>query len=219
MDVDDDGSVAAGVDAVLGSNGRIDAVLTCAGWGLAGPVETTPLEDARAQVETNFWGTVRVVAAVLPAMRRRGRGRIVLMGSIAGQVGVPFQAFYCASKFALEGYGESLAYEVAPHGIDVTLVEPGNITTGFTAARRHLETAADPSYGADATSAIAKMEHDERDGAPAQRVAEAVERVLGAGRPPRRVTVGKPGERLAPMVKRLLPNRAFEPLARRGLGL
>jgi NADP-dependent 3-hydroxy acid dehydrogenase YdfG len=103
MNVDDDDSVSQGVGDVLAEHGRIDAVLASAGWGLAGAAEQTSIGDAKAQFETNFWGAVRVVHAVLPILRRQGGGRIVLMSSIAGQIGIPYQAFYSASKFALEG--------------------------------------------------------------------------------------------------------------------
>jgi NAD(P)-dependent dehydrogenase (short-subunit alcohol dehydrogenase family) len=116
-------------------------VVAAAGWGVAGAVEHTTVDEAKAQFETNFWGCVRLVQAVLPAMRAQRGGRIVLISSIGGVLGIPFQAFYSASKFALEGLGESLAYEVAPFGIDVTLVQPGNVRTDFTANRR-LATAA-----------------------------------------------------------------------------
>jgi short-subunit dehydrogenase len=111
-------------------------VLACAGWGLAGAAEQSSIEDAMAQFNTNFWGAVRVVNAALPGLRERGGGHVVLMSSIGGILGIPYQAFYSASKFALEGYAESLAYEVAPFNIHVTLVEPGNFKTDFTAARR-----------------------------------------------------------------------------------
>lgn len=226
MDVDDDASVSEGVAAVVARHGRVDAVVACAGWGLAGAVERTPIEDARAQLETNFWGSVRVVQAVLPVMRRQGRGRIVLVSSIGGIVGLPFQAFYSAGKFAIEGFGEALAPEVAPFGIDVTLLEPGNLRTGFTAARRGPGTprpsgpgAGDDPYAPAAAGAVGRMERDERSGPPPEVAARAVERVLRAARPPRRVTVGARGERLVPMAKRLLPGPVFERLARRGLGL
>lgn len=219
MDVDDDTSVSEGVRSVLETNGRIDAVLTCAGWGLAGPVETSPRDEARAQFETNFWGSVRVVAATLPAMRSQGGGRIVLVSSIGGLIGIPFQAFYSASKFAIEGYGEALAYEVAPHGIHVTLLEPGNIRTGFTSARRRVRRVADDPYRAAASQAIERMERDERSGAPSERVATVVEQVLTRQRPPRRVSVAKLDERLGLVAKRVLPHRLFERAARRNLGL
>jgi len=119
MDVDDDDDVARGVSGVLSEHGRLDALVAAAGWGLAGPVEATPIAEAKAQLETNFWGAVRVVQASLPAMRERRAGRIVLVSSIGGLIALPFQAFYSASKFALEGYGEALAYEVRPFGIEV----------------------------------------------------------------------------------------------------
>lgn len=220
MDVDDDGSVASGMSAVIGNQSRLDALVTCAGWGLAGPVEETPMAEARAQLETNFWGTVRVVRHALPVMRRHGRGRIVLMSSIGGVVGLPFQAFYTASKFALEGYAEALAYEVAPFGIDVTLVEPGNVATEFTERRRSTEPSThDPAYAAAAAKAIGTMAEDEANGVEPDRVAMVVQRVLEARRPPRRVSVGRLDERVGIMGKRLLPFRLFERAAKGSLGV
>ena len=143
MDVDDDDSVRAGVAGLLADGGRIDALVACAGWGLAGAVEQCTIAEAKAQLETNFWGCVRVLQQALPAMREQGSGRIVLMSSIGGLIGIPFQAFYSASKFALEGLGEALAYEVAPLGVHVTLVEPGSCFVGTLA---ELVFAADRSY-------------------------------------------------------------------------
>ncbi|MGH9081589.1 MAG: SDR family oxidoreductase, partial [Acidimicrobiales bacterium] len=158
MDVDDDGSVASAMSSVIADRRHLDALVACAGWGLAGSVEDTPMADARAQLETNFWGAVRVVQHALPLMRRHLGGRIVLMSSIGGVVGLPFQAFYSASKFALEGYAEALAYEVAPFGIEVTLVEPGNVATEFTDSRRHVPApAGDPTYAAAVAKAIGTM--------------------------------------------------------------
>jgi NAD(P)-dependent dehydrogenase (short-subunit alcohol dehydrogenase family) len=243
MDVDDDDSVASAMNVVTGASGesgvangagagagagrherRLDGLVACAGWGLAGPVEDTPMEDARAQLETNFWGTVRVVQHALPIMRRRRRGRIVLMSSIGGVVGLPFQAFYSASKFALEGYAEALAYEVAPFGIDVTLVEPGNVATEFTARRRQVPATSpvepgEIAYAAAAAKAIDTMAEDEVNGVEPDRVAAAVQRVLEARRPPRRVSVGRLDERVGIIGKRLLPFRLFERAARGSLGV
>jgi NAD(P)-dependent dehydrogenase (short-subunit alcohol dehydrogenase family) len=219
MDVDDDESVRAGVADLLAPHGRIDALVAAAGWGLAGAVEQSSVAEAKAQVETNFWGSVRVVQQVLPAMRARGGGRIVLMSSIGGLIGIPFQAFYSASKFALEGFGESLAYEIAPFGIQVTLVEPGNVRTDFTASRRTSATATGPLYGAAFTKALGVMEHDEVNGAPAADVAAVVRRVLESPRPPRRVSAGKPSERVGLLAKRLLPFRLFEAGAKGSLGV
>ena len=220
MDVDSDESVRQGVRAILGEHSRLDAVVACAGWGLAGAVELTPVAEAKDQLETNFWGAVRVVQEALPIMRRQGGGRVVLVSSIGGVIGIPFQAFYSASKFALEGYGESLAYEVAPFGIQVTLVQPGNVRTDFTSSRRDVAApeGTDP-YAAAVSKAIGVMEKDEANGIDAGRVAVVIEKVLNASRPRRRVSVGKLGERIGLPAKRVLPYRLFEAGAKGSLGV
>jgi NAD(P)-dependent dehydrogenase (short-subunit alcohol dehydrogenase family) len=220
MDVDRDDSVRDGVESILERTGRLDAVVAGAGWGLAGAVEQTTIADAHDQLETNFWGAVRVVAAALPVMRTEGAGRVVLVSSIGGMVALPFQAFYSASKFAMEGYGEALAYEVAPFGIEVTLVEPGNVRTDFTANRRDaVPPDHEDPYREAARRAVTKMAEDEAKGVPPDEVAAAVQRVLEARRPPRRVSVGKMGERIGILAKRLMPYRAFEQAAKGSLGV
>jgi NAD(P)-dependent dehydrogenase (short-subunit alcohol dehydrogenase family) len=219
MDVDNDQSVADGVAWVVEEHGRLDAILACAGWGLAGAAEETSIVDAKAQMETNFWGAVRVTQSVLPIFRRQGGGRVLLMSSLGGVLGIPFQAFYSASKFALEGYGESLAYEVAPFNIQVTLIEPGNFKTDFTASRRLVESPEADAYTIAREKAIAVMERDEINGADPKDVAKVVERVLNSARPPRRVSVGKLDERVGLLGKRLLPFRLFERAAKGSLGV
>jgi NAD(P)-dependent dehydrogenase (short-subunit alcohol dehydrogenase family) len=220
MDVDRDASVDEGVRSVGEGEGQLRAVVACAGWGLAGAVEDTPIDQAKAQFETNFWGAVRVVQAALPVMRRQGGGRIVLVGSIGGIIGIPFQAYYSASKFALEGFGESLGYEVAPFNVDVTIVEPGNVKTDFTASRRTAEpTTGASEYGTALSKAIKKMAHDEMNGVPPADVALAVAKVLAARRPPRRISVGSLDERVGPLAKRLLPYAIFERAAKGSLGV
>jgi NAD(P)-dependent dehydrogenase (short-subunit alcohol dehydrogenase family) len=220
MDVDDNDSVTQGVASVVSDHGQLDAVIACAGWGLAGAVEQTPIADAIAQLDTNFWGTVRVVQAALPVMREQGRGRLVLMSSLGGVIALPFQAFYTASKFALEGYGEALAYEVEPFGINVTLVQPGNFRTGFTGSRRQVKPShGDTTYAAAAAKAVGLMERDEINGADPALVAAAVERVLNAQRPALRVSVGKFDERIGILAKRILPQRLFTRAVRSSLGV
>jgi NAD(P)-dependent dehydrogenase (short-subunit alcohol dehydrogenase family) len=220
MDVDSDASVRDGIAEVLARHGRIDAVVASAGWGVAGAVEHTTIEEAKAQLETNFWGATRLVQGVLPAMRSQGGGRIVLVSSIGGVLAIPFQAFYSASKFALEGMGEALAYEVAPFGIDVTLVEPGNVRTDFTANRQMAAASIDDeTYRSALGTALGVMERDEANGVAPGSVAEVVLKVLTARRPPRRVSVGKAGERIGIAAKRALPFRVFEAAAKGSLGV
>jgi NAD(P)-dependent dehydrogenase (short-subunit alcohol dehydrogenase family) len=220
LDVDDDAAVEAGVRGIIDQHGRLDALVAAAGWGVAGAAEYTSIDEAKAQFETNFWGCVRVVQAALPQMRSQRSGRIVLISSIGGVIGIPFQAYYSASKFALEGFAESIAYEVAPFGIAVTLVQPGNIMTDFTASRRIAAAAEnDAAYTAAMTKAIEVMARDEANGAPASQVAVAVQRVIESVRPPRRVSVGKASERVGVIAKRLLPFRLFEAAAKGSLGV
>ncbi len=153
-------------------------------------------------------------------MRARGTGRLVLIGSIGGMIGIPFQAFYTASKFAMEGYAEALAYEVAPFDITVTVVEPGNVRTDFTASRKAVRPPdGDDPYAAVVAKAVGVMERDEANGVEPVAVAVVVERVLAAARPPRRVSVGKFGERIGIMAKRLMPYRLFEKAAKGSLGV
>jgi len=215
MDVDDDSSVRAGIADLLAEHGRLDVVVNAAGFGLGGPVETTPLADARDQLETNFWGTVRVTREALPALRAAGSGLIVNVSSLAGVFAIPFQAYYTASKFALEGWSEALAYEVAPFGIDVTLVEPGNISSGFTDGRREPDGVDHGPYGDAYGRAIAIMVRDERDAVGPGVVAATIAAVVAARRPPRRVTSGSTGERSTVLLRRFLPPRLFEWIGRK----
>lgn len=217
MDVDDDASVAAGVSGLLDDHGRLDAVVAAAGWGLAGPVETTSAAEAHSQLETLFWGVVRVTTAALPVMRQRGSGRVVVVGSLGGLIGLPFQAYYSAAKFALEGWAEAMAYEVAPFGIDVTVVEPGNVSTSFTDSRRL--TTELGVYEAAARHAVEVMADDERNGIDPAAVAAVVADQLAARRPRRRISVGRLDERVGVVGKRVLPHRWFEAAARRSLGV
>ena len=220
MNVDDEAAVRAGVSELEQRHGRIDALVAAAGWGVAGAAEHTTIDEAKAQFDTNFWGCVRVVQAVLPIMRKQASGRIVLLSSIGGVIGIPFQAFYTASKFALEGFAEAVAYEVAPFGVHITLVQPGNIRTDFTASRQMAAASADdPVYETALAKAVGIMERDEINGAAPESVADVVYRVLQARRPPRRVSVGKAGERVGLVAKRVLPFRAFEAAAKGSLGV
>jgi NAD(P)-dependent dehydrogenase (short-subunit alcohol dehydrogenase family) len=212
MDVDSDASVAGALRTLLERAGRIDAVVNNAGWALAGSVEDTSADEARAQMETNFLGVWRVCRAVLPAMRTAGRGHIVNIGSIGGRVGLPYQAAYSASKFAVSGFTEALSGEVRPFGIHAVLIEPGNFRTGITAGRRVAAGAGEGSaYARRFAKAMEIIARDEERGADPEGVARVVRRVLDTPKPRLRYMVGPAGERLAAAAgKTLLPGRVFE---------
>jgi NAD(P)-dependent dehydrogenase (short-subunit alcohol dehydrogenase family) len=130
LDVTDPASIEAAVKSVLAETGNaLDAVVQNAGIAVAGVLEDLPEPDIRSVMETNFFGALALTRALLPTFRAQRRGRIVLISSQAALAGQPGNAMYCASKWALEGWAESLAYEVDPFGIDVVLVEPGPYRT------------------------------------------------------------------------------------------
>jgi NAD(P)-dependent dehydrogenase (short-subunit alcohol dehydrogenase family) len=127
LDVDDDASVGAAVAEA----GDLDALVNNAGFGHNGPVEKVPVEEGKRVFETNVWGTVRMIQAVVPAMRARGHGTVVNVTSLAGRVAPPVDGFYPASKMAVEGISEALHYEIGHFGVRVRIVEPGVFATGF----------------------------------------------------------------------------------------
>ncbi|GAB2576416.1 SDR family oxidoreductase [Spirosoma areae] len=129
MNVDSDESVSAAVAEVLAQGGPIDVLINNAGIGPVGPVEEVPMDEFQAIMQTNFFGTLRCIQAVLPAMRERRQGCIINISSVAGKLYSPFHGAYCASKAAVEALSESLAGEVGPLGIRVVLIQPGVIDT------------------------------------------------------------------------------------------
>jgi len=208
MDVRDAGSVAEGVARIVALAGRLDAVVNNAGFGIAGPVEDTTIEEAKDLFETNFFGALRVCRAVLPLFRAQGHGIIVNVSSIGGRIGLPFQALYSASKFALEGLSEALRMEVKPLGIRVVLVEPGDTRTPFTAHRRL--TRVTEAYGERFARALDRVERDEEGGSHPDAVAKLVLRILRHPNPRPRYTVGEPLQRLAAAARGVLPGRLVE---------
>lgn len=147
----------------MAAEGRIDVLINCAGAGISGAVEFTEADQVKWQMDVNFMGTVNMNKAVIPLMRQAGGGRIVNISSVAAAFPIPFQAYYSASKAAINAYTCALANEVRPFGITVTAVQPGDIQTGFTASR--VKTVlGDDVYGGRIARSVAVMERDEENG-------------------------------------------------------
>lgn len=163
VDVTDEAAVKGAVEQIAGTEGRIDIVVNCAGFGISGAVEFTELADAKAQFDVNFFGIVNVNRAVLPIMRQSGGGRIVNVSSVAAVAHIPFQTYYSASKAAIESYTCALANEVRPFGITVMAAQPGDIRTGFTEARKKCAIG-DKVYSGRISRSVAGMEKDEQKG-------------------------------------------------------
>ena len=162
-DVTDEAQLTRAVEEIVSREGRIDVLINNAGFGISGAVEFTETADAQRQFDVNFFGMVRMNHAVLPVMRKQSAGRIVNLSSVAGAIPIPFQTYYSASKAAINSYTMALANEVKPFGIEVLCVQPGDIRTGFTAARQKLH-AGDDIYGGRISRSVAGMEHDEQTG-------------------------------------------------------
>lgn len=163
VDVTDEQGVQAAIAHIAAETGKLDILVNCAGFGISGAVEFTALSDAKEQFEVNFFGMVNVTKAVLPLMREKGGGRVVNISSVAAVAHIPFQTYYSASKAAIESYTCALANEVKPFGISVTALQPGDICTGFTAARKKT-IAGDDVYGGRIARSVAGMERDEQKG-------------------------------------------------------
>lgn len=218
LDVTDANVVTAFVNHILGREGRIDAVIACAGFGLAGPVEATDDDEALRQLDVNLLGCHRLIRAVLPSMRARGAGKIIVIGSIGGLIGLPFAPFYSASKFALAGLVEALRGEISPFGIEATIVHPGDLKTEFGRHRVVTRSAGESAY-ADAFSKTLRFYAQQEEAGPSPAaLARTIERLLRRRHLPARVIHGSVLERLGVFSKSALPARAFELVMRAAYG-
>ena len=163
VDVTDEAAVRAAVEEVIAREGRVDILINNAGFGISGAMEFTSSEDAHRLMEVNLFGMDNMIRAVLPHMRRAGRGRVVILSSVAWVYATPSQAWYSISKAGVRALTMALANEVAPYGVQVTSVLPGDIKTGFTAARKK-SVVGDGEYGGRISRSVARMEHDEQTG-------------------------------------------------------
>ena len=163
VDISDEAQVREAVEKVVTHEGHIDILINNAGFGISGAFEFTDSADARRLMDVNLFGMNNTIRAVLPHMRRAGKGRIVNLSSVAGPLPIPFQSWYSISKAAVNALTMALANEVHCFGIAVCCVMPGDIKTGFTAAR-HKSIVGDDAYGGRIARSVAKMEKDEQTG-------------------------------------------------------
>ncbi len=182
LDVTSETQAREAVQATIRTFGKLDVLVNNAGYGNVAPIEDTTLEEFRAQIETNLFGVIILTKAVLPYFRERGSGHIIQVTSIAGRIGPIGRAPYAAAKWGVEGFSETLAKEVGPLGIKVTIVEPGGFRTDFAGSSTELREGR-PEY--DAT--VGKTARFQRDysgkqpGDPARGRNDIVEACLGRG--------------------------------------
>ena len=206
LDVCDDDSVTAALAELFSRVDGLDGLVCNAGFGIFGSVEETPLKRARAQMETNFFGVLRVLTPVLTHMRERNAGRILLVGSLSGRAPIPFQSHYSASKAAIEALTFSLANEIEPYDVSVHLIEPGDIDTAFNDVMDWGDAPADSPYAERSARAEKSIRESLPKSPKPKVVADAVEHALTSKRPKLRYAVGREAL-LVGVGKRLLSDR------------
>jgi NAD(P)-dependent dehydrogenase (short-subunit alcohol dehydrogenase family) len=217
LDVTDEASVQDCVAAVLERAGQLDVLVNNAGVDMMGAIEETSLEEARWVFETNFFGILRLTQAVLPHMRAQGSGQVINISSALGLAAWPFEAMYCASKHALEGYTEALCYEMALFGIKVSSVQPGFFQSNMVNSQRHPASTI-PAYDGPRERSI-QLGKQWAESAPAPLpVARTVQRIIESRSPRMRYAVGWEAI-IAPKLAHLLPKGILLWAGRRMLGL
>lgn len=228
MDVTDDASMTAGIERIVEEQGRIDILVNNAGYGSYGAVEDVPLDEARRQFEVNVFGLARLTQLVTPHMRRVAaeplaqRCRIVNISSIGGKFYEPLGAWYHATKFAVEGFSDSLRIELAPFGIDVVIIEPGPIRTEWNEISRAslTETSRGGAYEHQADKVRKVLERADRSATSSKPdvVAKKIVAAVLANTPRARYPVGR-GAGTLMRARRLLPDAAFDYVVKGTFGM
>ena len=204
MDLLDSTSIRNAVNSVVETHGRIDVLINNAGMHLGGPIEEAPEALFRQQMETNVNGLVLMLQAALPYMRPNPGSVVVNFSSIGGLMGLPFQPFYSASKFAIEGLSESLRMELKPFGVRVVVINPGDFATSNTANRTNVAVVGGP-YEKQFKTTQAKFERDEIHGGKPEVMAKVLLQIVESKRPRNRYIVANFEQKLSVLLKRILP--------------
>jgi len=209
LDVTDESSMAAAVERIIADQGRIDVLVNNAGYGSYGAVEEIPMAEARHQMEVNVFGLARMTQLVLPHMRARKSGRIINVGSVGGTIWSPLGAWYHGTKWFVEGFSNSLRAEVAGFGIDVVVVAPGAIDTGFTGVLMEKIEKASGNGPYKSIVQAYKNSSVAHHGSPPTVVAASMRRAVEDARPATIYRMGRFG-RLMVVMARLMPRRVFD---------
>lgn len=212
LDVTNNESIKTAIDTVIKAEGKIDVLINNAGKGITGPIEDTPTEEMKNNFETNFFGVIDVIKAVLPHMRKQQSGVIINTTSIAGYMGLPFRGIYSASKGALELVTEALSMEVKNFGIKVVNVAPGDFATNIAAGRYHTPVFETSAYKEKYAENLALMDAHVSSGADPKIMAQAIYKIITMKNPKIHYKVGGFMEKFSIVLKRVLPDKVYEKL-------
>ena len=204
-------SIRQTVETIVDKEGRIDVLINNAGMHTGGPIETSPIEYIKLQMDTNFIGMVNLTREVLPVMRKQGDGTIINFSSIGGLMGLPLQAFYSASKFAIEGFSEALRMEIKQFNIKVVLINPGDFHTSNSANRRNFLAPTDSNdpYNQQYLKTMAIIEKDESNGWEPVVLAKKLVKIVDSKNPHHKYIIASFEQKLAVALKYILPGKLF----------
>lgn len=209
-DVRDRNAIELIFKEIYDKEGHIDVLINNAGMGIGGSLEMATEEEIETQMNINFMGCVNMCQKVLPYMRKQRHGKIINLSSIGGIMGLPYQGFYSASKFAIEGFSEALSAEVKGFGITVSMVEPGDFATNFTASRNNSKaTMDDPDYGPIFKRSLGLIEKEENGGLQPDVLARRIEKIVDSKHPRLRYVVANLEQWFSVVLKRLIPGNWF----------
>jgi NAD(P)-dependent dehydrogenase (short-subunit alcohol dehydrogenase family) len=210
LDVRNAESIRLAVDKIIAVSGKLDVVINNAGVGITGPLEEIPMEEIKNNFETNFFGPIEVMKAVLPQMRSQQSGLIINVTSIAGYMGLPYRSVYSASKGALELITEALRMEVKSFGIQITNIAPGDFATNIAAGRFHAPVIQGSAYEVSYGNNLKTMNDHVDGGSNPNEMAEAVYEVIQNSKPKIHYKVGVFMQKFSIVLKRVLPDKVYE---------
>jgi NAD(P)-dependent dehydrogenase (short-subunit alcohol dehydrogenase family) len=212
LDVNDTNSIAKAVQGIIAKEGQLDILVNNAGMGITGSIEDTPTAEMRKVFDTNFFGAIDVIKAVLPQMRTQKSGLIINVTSIAGYMGLPFRGIYSATKGALELTTETLSMEVKQFGIKVTNVAPGDFATNIASGRYHTPVFETSPYKEVYQNNLNLMDADVDGGEDPIAMAEAIYKIINNSNPKLHYKVGSFMQKFSIVLKRILPDSVYEKL-------
>lgn len=210
LDVRNSESIQAAFVNVIAISGRLDVLINNAGVGITGPLEEIPLSEIKANFDTNFFGPIAVMQAVLPQMREQQSGLIINISSIAGYMGLPYRSIYSASKGALSIITEALRMEVKSFGIQITDVAPGDFATNIAAGRFHAPVIKDSAYEKPYAATLQMMDDHVYSGSNPIEMAQAIYAIIQNSNPKVHYRVGFFLQKFSIILKKILPDKVYE---------
>lgn len=210
LDVTKQETISQCIAEILKQESKIDVLVNNAGAGITGPIEEIPDEEIKRNFETNFFGPINVIKAVLPSMRQQNTGLIINVTSIAGYMGLPFRGVYSASKGALELITEAFRMELKDFNVEMTNIAPGDFATNIAAGRYHAPVLEDSPYKKKYGDSLKTMDAHVDEGNDPQQMAEAIYKVINTSKPKIHYKVGAFMQKFSIVLKRILPDKVYE---------